>query len=153
MMPTFPPRIATASAALQSAGIDALSLTPGPDLRYLTGLGDVHAGERLLALILAARGQALWISPAMNVPQVRDSNGGIEEIRAWNDADGYLPLLQASLGDLALAGRCIAVDEEMRAAFLLDLQRADPSARCVGAGQVMRALRIRKDAEELRRLH
>src|SRR4051794_39084311 len=152
MAPRLISRIERARAALAAGSIDALFLTPGPDLRYLTGLGDVHAGERLVTLILTADGRGLWIAPVMNAPQVAHSCGDFEEIRTWTDAAGYAPLLGQALDDLGLAGKTIAVDEEMRARFLLDLQDACPSARCVGAGSVMRGLRIRKDAEELRRL-
>src|SRR5436305_2049823 len=133
-MPTQSERIPAAQRALLHARADALLLAPGADMRYLTGLGDVHAGERLLALILTAEGRGLWIAPVMNAPQVVDNCGGFEEIRTWTDAGGYPPLLGQALSDLGLVGKTIAVDEEMRARFLLDLQEVCPSARCAGAG-------------------
>ena len=34
-----------AADALRRAGVDALLLTPGPDLYYLTGFEHGHAGE------------------------------------------------------------------------------------------------------------
>jgi Xaa-Pro aminopeptidase len=147
-----PARLERAQNAMAAAGIDALLLTPGPDLRYLTGLGDVHAGERLVALLLTRDGQGLWISPAMNAPQVAACAAGFNDIRIWTDATGYGPLVAGAARELGLGGKTVAVDEEMRARFLLDLQDACPGARCVGAGTVMRGQRIRKDAEEIRRL-
>jgi D-alanyl-D-alanine dipeptidase len=146
-------RLDRARGALEAAGIDGLLLTPGPDLQYLTGLGDIHAGERLAALVLGRSGQALWICPAMNRPQVEACAGGVSDIRSWTDATGYTGLLSDAARELGLAGRTVAVDEEMRAAFLLDLQATCPSARTVGASRVMRTLRLRKDVEELRLLH
>ncbi|GAB3934626.1 hypothetical protein GCM10027614_07980 [Micromonospora vulcania] len=41
----YPPdRLAAAQRATAAAGLDALLLTPGSDLRYLTGY-DAHAGS------------------------------------------------------------------------------------------------------------
>ena len=44
-------RLERAAAAAARAGLDALLLTPGPDLRYLTGY-DTHQSERLTCLAL-----------------------------------------------------------------------------------------------------
>src|SRR3954466_13794019 len=43
-------RFEQATAVMKSTGVDALVLTPGADLFYLTGFEHGHAGERLLAL-------------------------------------------------------------------------------------------------------
>lgn len=151
-VPTTDSRLERARAAMGAAGVDVLMLTPGADLAYLVGLGDVHAGERLLALLVTKEGEGIWITPAMNGPQVEACSGGVRDVRAWADAEGYAGLLSEAAGELGLAGRTVAVDEGMRARFLLDLQGACPGARCVGAGAVMRGLRIRKDAAEIARL-
>jgi Xaa-Pro aminopeptidase len=145
-------RLNRARQALAAADIDALLLTPGPDLRYLTGLGDVHAGERLLALMLLREGGGRWLCPAMNREQVEACLGAVTDLRLWTDATWYQAPLKQAAADLALAGKTVAVDEEMRAAFLLDFQAACPTAKPVGAGRVMRDLRIRKDAAEVARL-
>jgi Xaa-Pro aminopeptidase len=43
----YPPaRLAEVRAGVAAAGLDALLLTPGPDLRYVTGY-DAHESERL----------------------------------------------------------------------------------------------------------
>ena len=50
----YPPdRIGLAAAAARDAGLAALLLTPGPDLRYLTGY-DAHQLERLTCLAIPA---------------------------------------------------------------------------------------------------
>lgn len=130
------------------AEVDALLLTPGPDLRYLTGLGDVHAGERLVALVLPRNGGGFWICPEMNRQQVEAHRAGVTDIRCWDDAAWYLPELDRA----GLAGKRVAVDEEMRARFLLDLQARCAASRWTGAGDVMRSLRIKKEPEEILRL-
>src|SRR5262245_45113513 len=109
----FTTRLDRARGAMGAAGIDALLLTPGADLQYLTGLGDIHAGERLAALLLGREGKALWICPAMNAAQVEAHSGGVRDIRTWTDTTGYLPLLKAATEELGLTGRRVGVDEEM----------------------------------------
>ena len=71
--------------------VDALVLTPGADLFYLTGFTHGHAGERLLALVVRARdGRASWIVPRMNVEQVSaHAKPADQAIRSWTDAEGY----------------------------------------------------------------
>ena len=44
-------RLESAAEAAGRSGLDALLLTPGPDLRYLTGY-DTHQSERLTCLSL-----------------------------------------------------------------------------------------------------
>src|SRR5579884_383417 len=137
-------RLENAAAAMRRAGAQALLLTPGADLFYLTGFEHGHAGERLLGLVLREDGRASWIGPLMNVPQIEQAAAGAP-VRGWSDADGYVPALRE-----ALAGAdVIAFDEEARSAFLLDLMRAVPQARVIGSGDIMRSLRIRKNPDEL----
>jgi Xaa-Pro aminopeptidase len=53
------------------------------------------------------------------------------------------------LADMGLDSGKIAVDDEMRSAFLLDLQEVCPRVRATHAGPVMWELRKRKDSAEL----
>ncbi|HTE16893.1 MAG TPA: Xaa-Pro peptidase family protein [Armatimonadota bacterium] len=131
--------------ALGSAGLDALLLTPGADLFYLTRFEHGHAGERLLCLFLRADGSFQWIAPSMNVSQI-DSHGlGGGEIRGWTDAETYLPALREALDGVG----SLAFDDEARAAFLMDVHAVAPSVRIVKSGELLRGLRIRKQTSEL----
>ena len=144
--PAYPARLYRAAESLRGTGVDALVLTPGADLFYLTGFTHGHAGERLLALVVRADESASWVAPRMNVEQVRAHAPADQPIRAWTDAETYLPALREALGD----ARAIAFDDEARAAFLLDvLAVAGPGVRVVRASTVTRGLRLRKDAAEL----
>src|SRR2546421_3633739 len=126
-----------AAKALGRAGVDALLLTPGPDLYYLTGLQHGHAGERLLAVVLRADGSSQWIVPAMNVAQVRPHAAGNEPLRAWTDAETYVPALRAAIGGLGPA----AFGDEAPAAFLLDVLESS-KVRVQRTSSILRALRI-----------
>jgi Xaa-Pro aminopeptidase len=147
MSDEYGPRLNAVRTALGEVGVDALLVTPGPDFFYLTGLS-VYAGKRLLALVVPRDGEAFVIAPEMNREQVTGL-AGVAEVIPWSDAEGYIAPAGAALTRADLSRARIAVDDEMRAQFLLELQGACPEARMIGAGAVMRRLRIRKDAAEL----
>jgi D-alanyl-D-alanine dipeptidase len=137
-----------AAGALGAAGLDALLLTPGADLFYLTGFEHTHAGERLLALVLRRDGSADWIAPAMNVAQVEECLQPGQRVRPWTDAEGYAAPLREAAGQAGSIG----FDDEARAAFLLDLLEVAPGAHIRRASSVTRELRICKDRAEIERM-
>lgn len=63
----FTQRLGRAQARTAAAGLDALLVTPGPDLRYLTGY-DAVALERLTCLVLPATGDAVVVVPGLEQP-------------------------------------------------------------------------------------
>ena len=141
-------RLERAAEAMRSADIDALLLTPGADLFYLTGFEHGHAMERLLALVLRSDGSAQWIVPAMNVPQLKPFVTAGATVVGWSDSEGYRKPLRR-----ALAGaRKIAFDDEARAAFLLDVMSVAKTAKLRRASKVLRGMRIRKSPDEIRAL-
>jgi Xaa-Pro aminopeptidase len=138
-------RLERVAASLAAAGIDGLLLTPGADMTYLTGFQHGHAMRRLLALVLRADGDTRWIAPTMNVAQMRDHGIDGNLIRAWTDAETYLPPLREAI----LGMDSLAFDEEARSAFLMDLLSVAPEIRIEKAGDLIGRLRQRKDAAEL----
>src|SRR5215467_11964345 len=77
-------RLADAAAAARQAGLDALLLTPGPDLRYVVGY-DAHAFERLTCLAVRADGDPFLAVPRLELPAARASPAGRlgMEMFAW----------------------------------------------------------------------
>src|SRR5947207_3228575 len=141
MTSAFAPRLNRAAQAMREKGIDALLLTPGASMFYLSGFEHGHAAERLLALVVRRDGSSSWIVPAMNVAQVREHALAGQTIRSWSDGEGFVPALRE-----AVAGaREIAFDDEARAAFLLDLTALAPHAHLHKASTIMRSLRAHKD--------
>src|ERR1039457_6059259 len=68
-------RLADAAAAAGRAGLDALLLTPGPDLRYVVGY-DAHALERLACLAIPAGGDPFLVVPRLELPAAQASVSG-----------------------------------------------------------------------------
>lgn len=148
MSHVYTDRLRRVSQALQNVGIDVLLLTPGASMQYLSGFEHGHAAERLLAMVVKRDGSASWIVPVMNEPQLRVHAQKDQAIRAWTDAESFLPALRDAITGMT----AIAFDDEARSAFLLDVMAIAPGARLEKASKIMKGLRARKDAEELARL-
>src|SRR5438270_10773014 len=72
----FPPdRLDQAAAAATVAGLDALLLTPGAELRYLTGY-DALPLERLTCLVLPVAGDATLVVPQLERPRAEEAVRG-----------------------------------------------------------------------------
>ena len=106
----YPPgRLDLAAAAARDAGLTALLLTPGPDLRYLTGY-DAHQLERLTCLVVPAaepdgRPPADGAAPFLVVPRLElpaaqaSPAGGLGlEIIPWDETDDPYALVARRLG-------------------------------------------------------
>ena len=65
-------RLSRAKQAAAAAGLDAVLVTPGADLRYLTGYDAVPL-ERLTCLVLQASGDPVLVVPALERPAAEAS--------------------------------------------------------------------------------
>lgn len=154
--PLYPSdRWRVAQAATKAAGLDALLLTPGADLRYLTGY-DAHALERLTCLVLPATGDPVLIVPELEEPAAKDSPAGALdlEIRAWREGgDAYEAVRQVLGRPGRTAGPTrLGLADRMWAEQVLAFRAAFPGAEQVLAGGVLRPLRVRKSAAEVEAL-
>ena len=143
-------RIVGARAGLVQAGFDALLVTPGADLRYLTGY-DALPLERLTCLVLPAGGDPCLVVPALEEPAARASpisRLGLQ-ILPWQETENPVALVAKILGSSGTAAATIALDDHMWAEKVLAFRDAMPHARQVLAGTVLRSLRIRKSAAEI----
>jgi Xaa-Pro dipeptidase len=134
--------------ALEIAGLPALALVPGPNLRYLTGLA-MHPSERLTLAVLR-QGRGVLVLPALEVPRAREFLSIDLELLPWTDEQGPEDALQKLRGLLALSGERIGVEE--RAMRLLEwnaLQRAFPLRLAEPADAILAELRMTKDGAEL----
>ncbi|MFG1919924.1 M24 family metallopeptidase [Micromonospora sp. NPDC048898] len=142
----YPPdRLIAAQRATAAAGLDALLLTPGSDLRYLTGY-DAHAGERLTCLVLPAVGEPTLVVPRLERPAAEAAPAtGVRIVDHVDGSDPY-PLVVAALGGPVAA---VGLADRMWAEQVLALRAALPGAAQRLAGEVLRELRIRKSPAEV----
>ncbi|SHN46040.1 M24 family metallopeptidase [Cryptosporangium aurantiacum] len=143
-------RLRLAQQATAAAGLDALLLTPGADLRYLTGYA-AHALERLTCLVLPADGDPVLVVPALEEAAAQASPaGGIDlDIRPFPEGDDAYALIRGLLGD---GPRRLGLADRMWAEQVLAFRAAFPGAEQVLAGNVLRPLRVRKSPAEVEAL-
>jgi Xaa-Pro aminopeptidase len=139
-------RLEQAAAAAARAGLDALLLTPGPDLRYLTGY-DTHQSERLTCLAVPVAGPAFLVVPRLELASAQASPaGGMDlELVVWDETDDPYRAVARRLGGAATVG----LAGQMWAMMVLRFRDAMPGARQGLAGTALRALRIRKTPAEI----
>jgi Xaa-Pro aminopeptidase len=136
-------RISRAAAAASSAGLDGLLVTPGPDLRYLTGYSPLSAAERLMVLVVRPDADPVLVLPSFE----RGDAPAELECLEWSDGeDPY-----AAAAALLPAGR-YAVSDAAWALHVLGLQAVAPSASLVSMTAGLPSLRAIKDADELARM-
>ncbi|MBS1723344.1 MAG: aminopeptidase P family protein [Armatimonadetes bacterium] len=134
------------SQVMDSKGIEAFLCTSGVTMGYLAGFHE-EGGERLLTYAIRRDGSSRMICPALSRSQAERC--GFEDIRSWKDGEEPLKLVQQLAEDWGLAGKEVAVDDEMRAAILLDLQSALSSTRFCAGQSTLSGLMRTKDAAEI----
>jgi Xaa-Pro aminopeptidase len=139
-------RLAQAAEAAAKAGLGALLLTPGPDLRYLTGY-DTHPSERLTCLAVPAHGPAFLVVPRLEFASAQASPaGGMDlEIVIWDETDDPFGVIGQRLPGLSSAG----LAEQMWAMMVLRFRDALPGTGLALAGAALRDLRMRKTPAEV----
>ncbi|RZS43761.1 Xaa-Pro aminopeptidase [Herbihabitans rhizosphaerae] len=140
-------RLARARAAADSAGVDALLITPGSDLNYLLGVaGDSY--ERLTCFVLPA-GDAppAFVVPKLEAPGYAGLPTDELGVRMATWVDGENPY--ALVAKLAGARGRVAISDFMPALHVLGLRDELSTVDQTLAGPVLRELRMRKDAEEI----
>lgn len=143
-------RLANLQNLLEESSLDSIVVSPGPDLRYLTGY-DAVALERLTALLLRKNADPIVISPLLERSAAAASPIGALglEIVTWTETENPYELVAKTVGSI----QSFAVDARMWAEKLIHLQTALPSANAVSANQLISQLRMRKAEDEIAALH
>jgi Xaa-Pro aminopeptidase len=139
-------RIKRAQDAMAGSGVDALIVTPGADLRYLTGYAAMPL-ERLTALILPAADDPVLLVPELEAPEAERSPAALAGMPI--EAHGELDDVWAVVRDLTKAARSVAVDDHMWATRVFTLQDALPDSSLRAAGRLLADLRLIKGTDEI----
>jgi Xaa-Pro aminopeptidase len=143
---TSPDRVSHARKAAAEAGLDALLVTPGPDLRWLTGY-DALPLERLTCLVVPAAGEPFMVAPGLEVPSVLASpvKDLDVEVVGWGETDDPYATIAARLP----GARRVALANRMWAEQVLRVRAALPAAEQSLTSEVIGELRLRKSVEEV----
>ncbi len=127
-------------------GIDALCVSVGPDLPYLTGY-EAMPLERLTMLVVPRDHDATLVVPRLEAPRVVEQPD-VFSIDAWEETDDPIERVVAHLHGASV----VAIGDHTWARFVLALQAATTDVRFGSATDVTGPLRVVKDAEEIDRL-
>jgi Xaa-Pro aminopeptidase len=143
-------RLARTRERMAALGVDALLLSVGPDLPWLTGYTAMPL-ERLTMLVLPRDGDATLLVPRLEAPRVTE-RPEVFTLQPWNETDDPIALAAGLLGGGSGAGARLAVGDHMWARFVIDLQTALPDAGYRRATEVLGPLRAVKDPAEVEAL-
>ncbi len=133
-------RIDATQDALQQRGVDALLVSVGSDLPYLTGYRAMPL-ERITALVVPSIGEPALFVPELEAPRVDT----FVEVRPWGETSDPFDWIAAVLPKDGI----VAVGDQMWSSFLIALQERLPRVRFVDAEPLMAPLRMIKDEEEI----
>ncbi|MGD0985164.1 MAG: aminopeptidase P family protein [Acidimicrobiales bacterium] len=136
-------RFASVREAMRDLEVDALLLSLGADLPWLTGY-EAMALERLTVLVLPADDNATLVVPELEASRV-DHDPRLFAMRPWSENEHPTELVAGLVGRrtrLAVSDRCWA-------SHLLELERSIPGADWRSAREVVGPLRAVKDAHEV----
>ncbi|MFY2790838.1 M24 family metallopeptidase [Rhodococcus sp. MALMAid1271] len=139
-------RLARAARLTSDAGLDALLITPGPDLQYLIG-SKASSFERLIALVVPADGSTPSIVvPRLELAALGDSAAQDLSLTLVDWVDGVDPY--ALVASAVPAGSKTAVADAMPALHFVPLAEVFGTVPVL-ATDVLRELRMVKDQAEI----
>ena len=137
-------RLARAANEAGRAGIDALLIGVGSDLRYLCGY-EAMPLERLTMLVIRPGADPFIVVPRLEQGAAEAGLRSPLEIRTWGETDDAY-----AIGTVGLGGTPVAVSDTMLAMHLLRLQATlGPATPFRLASTVLRELRMIEDPDEI----
>jgi Xaa-Pro dipeptidase len=130
----------------EEAGLSALALVPGPNLRYLTGLSFITS-ERPVVALLSVRGTTAVVLPSLEAGKAVAA--GFQPF-PYTDEQGYEAAFSEACASLELGGTRLGVEAlRMRLLEARILEEAAPSAMLVPVDGILFQFRMVKAPCEL----
>lgn len=131
---------------MQSRGVDALCLSIGSDLPYLTGYRAM-ALERLTMFVLPAEDAGTIVVPTLEAPRIETESLPFT-VQGWGETEDPIAIVNSHLSE----ARSVLIGDETWSRFLIDLQNANPARSYAKASDLMVNLRITKSPSEIMKL-
>ena len=138
---------------MRENNLSAILLTQGTSLAYYTG---IHwwGGERLFAMILPAKGDAFYVSPAFEEGRAREQlamapEGKNPDVRVWQEDESPYARVAQGLSDRGIANTTIGFEETMKFVFTDNIRKAAAGADFASATPVTAGCRMIKSAHEI----
>ena len=146
---------------MRENNLSAILLGQGTSLAYFTGI-HWHGGERFFAMVLPAKGEAFYVSPAFEEGRAREqiaqapdgsrpnsrSDDRID-VRIWQEDESPYARVAQGLSDRGIASGTVGVEETVKFVFSDNLRKAAPSATFTSATPVTAGCRMIKSRHEI----
>jgi Xaa-Pro dipeptidase len=138
---------------MRENNLSAILMAQGTSLAYFTGIR-WEGGERLFAMVLPAKGDAFYVSPAFEEGRAREQiaqspDGSKPDLRVWQEDESPYARVAQGLNDRGLASATIGVEETVKFLFSDNLRKAAASATFVSATLVTAGCRMIKSGHEI----
>jgi Xaa-Pro aminopeptidase len=137
-------RMAAVRRRMTGLGVDALFLSHGADLPWLTGYVAMPL-ERLTVLVLTANGEAVLVVPELEAAKV-PAAADLFELRPWSELEDPIAIACQSAGS---GSRVVGISDRAWATSLLSFQSRLAEASWLPASRVTSDLRALKDKSEI----
>jgi len=143
-------RVARAQRLMREARppFHALLITPGSSLYYFTGIR-WWLSERLLALLLPARGNPVFLCPAFEEGRLRELLRWPIDVRIWQEDQSPYRLAAGWLAERGIRTGKVGIEETTRFVFFDGLRRASRALEYASGNPITIGCRARKSAHEL----
>ena len=141
-------RIEKARRLMRENRIDAIYLEPGSSMFYYTGMR-WGTSERMLALVIPARGEIAWVCPKFEEARARELISMGKDIRTWEEDESPYQRVAEIFRDRGIRTGRIGIEERVRF-FLFDgIRKAAPALQFVSATPVTAGGRMFKSPAEI----
>jgi Xaa-Pro dipeptidase len=141
-------RVAKAQRLMTDQGIGAIVLEGGTSMSYFVGMR-WGLSERPFLLIIPAKGELAYISPAFEEQRAREVIKFSKDVRLWDEDDDPLALVAGILKDRGVSTAKVGVEERVRFFIAAGLQKAAPATQIVLATPVTAGCRMIKSPAEI----
>ncbi len=138
---------------MRENNLSAILLTQGTSLIYFSGI-EWWGGERLFAMVLPAKGDAFYVSPAFEEGRAREQialgpAGKNPDVRVWQEDESPYARVAEGLSDCGISGGTIGFEETTKFVFTDNIRKAAAGAAFASATPVTAGCRMIKSAHEL----
>lgn len=138
---------------MRDNNLSAIFLGQGTSLAYFTGI-HWQGEERLFAMVLPAKGDAFYVSPAFEEGRAREQiaqapEGTKPDVRIWQEDESPYQRVAQGLTDRGLSTGTIGVEETVKFVFSDNIRKAASGATFSSATPVTAGCRMIKSRHEI----
>ena len=133
--------------------LDAIVLMTGTSMQYFAGIR-WWGGERMLALVLPAKGNAFYVCPGFEEGRAREQiknapEGEHPDVRIWQEDESPYQRFAQGLQERGIATGTIGIEETVRFVFSEGMSKAAAQAKFASATPVTAGCRMIKSSHEI----